>query len=110
MTRRVRIRQNSRYVSTPLVQDDTDPRNVYWGVWNRIKFLSSPGDLTFEVSAPYRNRLDLLASTYYKDPTLWWVIADTNDVDDPLDIPIGMKLRIPAATAVYAALRGAAVS
>ena len=42
------------------------------------------------------DRLDLLAMDFYKDVTLWWVIASANSLSgDSLYPPIGMQLRIP---------------
>ena len=44
------------------------------------------------------DRLDLLAYEYYKDTTLWWVIASANALPgDSLVPPIGIQLRIPSA-------------
>ena len=44
-------------------------------------------------------RLEQLAYTAYGDPTLWWVIADANDVPDEYfdDLPVGTTMRIPNA-------------
>ena len=43
------------------------------------------------------DRLDLLAYTYYKDSSLYWVIASANALPgDSLIPPLGKQLRIPA--------------
>jgi len=43
------------------------------------------------------DRLDLLANDYYKDPTLYWIIASANALPgDSLIPPVGQQLRIPA--------------
>ena len=40
--------------------------------------------------------LDNIAYTYYKDPSLWWVIAQANNLGKArLSIPSGIQLRIP---------------
>ncbi len=40
--------------------------------------------------------LDELANTYYKDPSLWWIIAQSNSIGKGrLSVPIGIQLRIP---------------
>lgn len=52
------------------------------------------------------DRLDLLANTYLGDPHLWWVIADYNDLLDPLDLTPGVVLRIPAIEYVYQVVLG----
>jgi hypothetical protein len=41
--------------------------------------------------------LDQLASRYYNDPTRWRVLAEVNDVDDPLRISPGTRLAVPLA-------------
>lgn len=39
--------------------------------------------------------LDSLAYRFYKDSTLWWVIAQANGIKATLKPPTGMQLRIP---------------
>ena|SRR6266508_1886740 len=39
--------------------------------------------------------LDRIAATYYRDPTRWRLIAEANDVVDPLEIPPGTALVVP---------------
>ena len=46
-------------------------------------------------------RIDLLAYRYYGDSSLWWVIADANDIANPLRLYAGQHLRIPAKSTVY---------
>lgn len=44
-------------------------------------------------------RLDQLASFYYNDPEMWWVIAAANpEIFYPEDLPAGTTLRIPDAS------------
>ena len=40
-------------------------------------------------------RLDHLAGTTFGDPSLWRIIAELNDISDPLDIEPGTVLRMP---------------
>jgi hypothetical protein len=43
------------------------------------------------------DRIDVLAYHYFGDATLWWLIADWNDIAFPLDLPAsGTTLRIPS--------------
>jgi hypothetical protein len=43
------------------------------------------------------DRLDLLAYQYYKDTSLWWIIASANALPgDSLSPPVGIQLRIPS--------------
>ena len=47
-------------------------------------------------------RFDILAHKYYKNPLLWWVIAQANDIYNPFeDIPPGTLLRIPCMETLY---------
>lgn len=39
--------------------------------------------------------LDSMALKYYKDPTLWWVIAQANNIKRSLKAPTGKQIRIP---------------
>ena len=42
------------------------------------------------------DRLDTLANQFYKDSTLWWVIATANNIHDaPFALADGTILRIP---------------
>lgn len=42
------------------------------------------------------DRLDLLAYTYYKNPTKFWLICDANNVMYPTDLlEVGRKIIIP---------------
>jgi hypothetical protein len=43
------------------------------------------------------DRLDLLASKYYGNPTYWWIISVANNLNEAsLSIEPGKQLRIPA--------------
>lgn len=47
-------------------------------------------------------RLDILAHKYYQNPLLWWVIAQANDIYDPIkEISPGTLLRIPSIESLY---------
>ncbi len=41
------------------------------------------------------DRLDTLAFKYYKNSTLWYIIADTNGIYNPFELEIGSELLIP---------------
>jgi len=43
------------------------------------------------------DRLDQLANQFYKDSTLWWYIAQANNIST-MNIETGTRLRIPAST------------
>jgi len=46
------------------------------------------------------DRLDLLATQFYGDPKLWWIIASANSniPQHTINIPVGTQLRIPLNT------------
>ena len=44
----------------------------------------------------YGDRFDTLAQRYYEDPTLWWIIAKANEINNgKLSPDPEVKLRIP---------------
>ena len=45
-------------------------------------------------------RLDQLADTYYGDPSLWRLIAQVNDIDDPTQVASGSVLQVPPLSAL----------
>ena len=54
----------------------------------------SPED--YYVRCTPMERLDKVANTYYKDPSMWWIIALANNLGKgSLTIPQEMVLRIP---------------
>ena len=78
----VRVDENkNRYYTTTLYPEI--PSNI-----NDIYILTEVGD-----------RLDVLASTYYKDNSLWWIIAKANPDKirrDGLLVKPGLQIRIPS--------------
>ena len=44
------------------------------------------------------DRCDLLATTYYGTPELWWFVATVNKLSGN-NIPVGTQLRIPVTSA-----------
>jgi len=73
------VDSGTRWISpeTPFV--DTDPR--YDDVYHVIQ---------------QHDRLDLLAHRYLGEATLWWVIAEYNDIFWIFDLEVGATLRIPS--------------
>ena len=55
-----------------------------------------PTDTDYYVITTVNDRLDLIALDFYKDSSLWWVIASANALPgDSLYPPVGIQLRIP---------------
>ena len=72
-------------------------------LYTSVKYPSIP--LSFEDFYVYTtrgDRYDTLALQYYKDSSLWWVIANANGNLDKgsLTPPLGTQLRIPANPAI----------
>lgn len=62
----------------------------------------SSSDIFHTVKANEVSRLDLIANTYYKTPLLWWVIAQANNIYDPITpLTVGTVLRIPTLENLY---------
>lgn len=62
----------------------------------------SLADRYHRVASNETTRLDIIAHKYYKNPLLWWVIAQANDIYNPLEkIPPGTLLRIPDISTLY---------
>ena len=56
-----------------------------------------PSNNDYYIVARAEDRLDLIATDFYGDPRLWWVVAMANDVPgDSMFVPYGFQLRIPA--------------
>lgn len=61
---------------------------------------SSPPEYYDETNADIRvvteigDRLDLIANQFYGDSSLWYLIADANNLN-LINVPAGIKLRIP---------------
>lgn len=69
----------SRYSPFPYYYNELDKKYIY-GVTTRI---NKNINYTVHKVEDY-DTLDLLANTYYGRPDLYWVIADFNDIIDPL--------------------------
>lgn len=78
--------------SETLTTKDTKKKYLESTIYPTIK---STNDDIYIISTQ-SDRLDLLASKYYGNPTYWWIIAVANNLNDAsLSIPVGKQLRIP---------------
>lgn len=101
MARRLKLRADSRYVITPLLQDGDD---TFFGLWVAPEIPFSTFDSFYTVNETDIGRLDSIANRYYGDPELWWVIAHVNNVNDQMALAAGTVLRIPLKANVTATL------
>ena len=82
-----------RYSST-MIQSSFNGKQTYG---TTLYPLIPPADNDIYIFAKDTDRLDFLAQTYYKDKSLWWIIAQANALGKgTLSIPTGMQLRIPS--------------
>jgi len=68
----------TEYLDPETDQRQTDPEFTTW--------LVKRGDT-----------LSSIAAKLYRDPTAWRTIAEANNLDDPRQIPVGLRLNIPKA-------------
>lgn len=82
----------SRYVHGGTTEVNNN--KIEW--WDRAIFRQDPSDKPYVVEKFYEGRLDLIASVFYNEPRLWWLIAQFNNILDPLtEVTAGRVLLIP---------------
>ena len=85
----------NRYNRTPIQVDENKNRYYTTTLYPEIPPNISDIYLLTEVG----DRLDVLANTYYKDNSLWWIIARANPDKirrDGLLLKPGLQIRIPS--------------
>ena len=64
--------------------------------WEKKSIRADSTDIIYTVENFYQGRLDLIANTFYSEPRYWWIIAQINNILDPVnEITPGRVLRIP---------------
>jgi hypothetical protein len=76
---------------------DTYKTNVGKVIYLPTRYPSlAPSNNDYYIIARAEDRLDLVATDFFGDPTLWWVVAMANDLPgDSMFPPMGFQLRIP---------------
>jgi len=83
----------SRYVGG----GETEQSNNFIEWWERSTFSKGNDDVDYTVENFFAHRLDLIAEMFFNEPRLWWVIAQYNNILDPVgEITAGCILRIPS--------------
>lgn len=83
----------SRY-TTNKVKKLNDGREVYT---SKVLPNIPKSDDDIYVAVQTGDRLDSIAQEYLGDASLWWIIADANNIHDaPFSLPDGTVLRIPS--------------
>ena len=82
----------SRYNNTKIVKNKEGKR-----VFKPVMYPSIPiRDTDIFIYPRYGDRLDVLAYKYYKDVSLWWIIAKANGLDAAhIGLEVGNQIRIP---------------
>lgn len=80
------------------IQNNNNVFNRYDGrrVFRTTRYPKIPENINDLFIVPSEtDYLDSLAYKFYKDSTLWWVIAQANGIKATLKAPTGMQIRIP---------------
>ena len=81
-----------RYNTTNRLSTDSGKKYYPTFIYPKIEEKSSD----IYIIGSYSDRLDNLAWTYYKDSTLWWIIAEANNIGmGNLLVTVGKQIRIP---------------
>ena len=97
------FKTNTRYTNGEIANNTEDKEFLV--VRKPLKLAKDRGDVYLTVTQDYLYRWDLLAYKAYGDYTLWWVIAEYNNIRDPLfDMKIGQTIVIPQLSRVLAAI------
>jgi len=84
---------NRYQYSTTLTNKYTKKKYLGSVIYPKIK----PNDNDMYVISQQSDRLDILASKYYNDQSLWWIIAVANNLNDAsLSIEPGTQMRLPS--------------
>lgn len=82
----------SRYVNGGITE--VSPGRLEW--WERRSFAHDIYDDIYYVQPAFVGRLDLIANAFYDEPRYWWIIAQYNNILDPVtEIVEGKELFLP---------------
>ena len=91
----------SRYKDLRTIKNKDDNRLIHETMF-KYKIVESDEDIIYTITDKTKNRLDVIASMYYRNPQYWWIIAIANDIIDPLtELKIGTTIRIPPLLSIY---------
>jgi hypothetical protein len=85
------IDKDSRYAKSVLY---TGGGEEFLGARPQIDTTPRPDDRFHTVKDG--DRIDLIAFNSLGDAALWWIVCDYNDIFYPLELDVGMVLRIPS--------------
>jgi nucleoid-associated protein YgaU len=79
----VRATLNVTFKEYKTIEEQLSERPTESSDWSKFRELA-PGD-----------QLNLIAAIEYGDPTVWRVIAEANDIDNPRRLETGREIRLP---------------
>ena len=95
--------RSSRYVSGGTTE--VNSRALEW--WERKILPINDDDSSYVVEKRFEGRLDLITALYLNEPRYWWIVAQYNNVLDPVaEITEGVILYIPTIDRVKTMLSG----
>lgn len=88
------INSLSRYkhVTSYLLADDKIIKGVL-NLWDKSILIQRSFD--YIVTAAEENRIDIIATKFYGNASLYWLICYASSIEDPLNLPVGTPLVIP---------------
>lgn len=108
MSRKLLLATTSRYRETSLFSsraEKKDPRiaeDTFFGTFVSPEIRLTNQDAFITIQNKDNGRLDLMATEFYGDPRLWWVIALANNIVDPTyGVEVGTVIRIPRPENVF---------
>ncbi len=83
----------SRYVAGG--STETANGRIEW--WERNVMVTDVTDITYVIENFYEGRLDLISAVFYDEPRWWWLIAQYNNMLDPIsETTAGRIIYIPS--------------
>lgn len=78
-----------------------DTSTTYLESPNEYKYVKNANEIYHIVEPTEEGRLDMISTIYYGMPDLYWVIANANNIIDPLTVISGTVLLIPDISTLY---------
>lgn len=82
--------RNGRYVLGGATEVSTQV--LEW--WSKTTVTGDPTDLVYFMEKKYEGRPDILGYVFYGDSGMWWVIAQYNNIFDPMTEMVEGKILI----------------
>lgn len=89
---RIELPPYTMWATTPVYRIKED---VVFGL-RADTLVADSSDETYVVQPGFENRLDLIATSVYGIPELWWVLARVNNLVDPMEgFSVHQRIRVP---------------